>query len=182
MTVSLSKLRILALDCQATGANPQKGHLLELGWISACASAPPKKHASSVQAYLNRLPRDVKIPPAVQRITGISDQSLTAAVPSGIIWQHLVKTVNEVISYNQLAVCPTVIHFARFEKPFLKDLHQKNDPESPFPFQIVCTHEIAIRLLSGPSAHSRIFWTQHARTQAQCRPCRRNGLYLEKID
>jgi DNA polymerase-3 subunit epsilon len=147
MTVSLSKLRILALDCQATGANPQKGHLLELGWISACASAPPKKHASSVQAYLNRLPRDVKIPPAVQRITGISDQSLTAAVPSGIIWQHLVKTVNEVISYNQLAVCPTVIHFARFEKPFLKDLHQKNDPESPFPFQIVCTHEIAIRLL-----------------------------------
>ena len=30
---------------------------------------------------------------------------------------------------------------------FDKDAHQKNDPESPFPFQIVCTHEIAIRLL-----------------------------------
>ena len=55
--------------------------------------------------------------------------------------------VKAVISENQLAVCPTVIHFARFEKPFLKDLHQKNDPESPFPFQIVCTHEIAVRLL-----------------------------------
>ena len=55
--------------------------------------------------------------------------------------------VKAVISENQLAVCPTVIHFARFEKPFLKDFHQKNDPESPFPFQIICTHEIAVRLL-----------------------------------
>ena len=55
--------------------------------------------------------------------------------------------VKEVISENQMAVCPTVIHFARFELPFLRDLHQKNDPESPLPFQLICTHEIAIRLL-----------------------------------
>ena len=147
MAVSLAKLRILALDCQATGANPQKGHLLELGWMSACASLLNKSSASGVQAYLNRLPRDEKIPPAVSRITGISDDSLRAAKTPKIIWQHLMAAVKAVISENQLAVCPTVIHFARFEKPFLKDLHQKNDPESPFPFQIVCTHEIAVRLL-----------------------------------
>ena len=147
MTVSLAELKILALDCQATGANPQKGHLLELGWMSACASLLNKSSASGVQAYLNRLPRDEKIPPAVSRITGISDDSLRAAKTPKIIWQHLMAAVKAVISENQLAVCPTVIHFARFEKPFLKDLHQKNDPESPFPFQIVCTHEIAVRLL-----------------------------------
>jgi len=147
MTASLAELKILALDCQATGANPQKGHLLELGWMSACASLQGKSPASGVQAYLTRLPRDVKIPPAVSRITGISDDSLRAAKTPKIIWQHLMAAVKAVISENQLAVCPTVIHFARFEKPFLKDLHQKNDPESPFPFQIVCTHEIAIRLL-----------------------------------
>jgi DNA polymerase-3 subunit epsilon len=147
MAVSLAKLRILALDCQATGANPQKGHLLELGWMSACASLLNKSSASGVQAYLNRLPRDEKIPPAVSRITGISDDSLRAAKTPKIIWQHLMAAVKAVISENQLAVCPTVIHFARFEKPFLKDFHQKNDPESPFPFQIICTHEIAVRLL-----------------------------------
>ena len=147
MTASLAELKILALDCQATGANPQKGHLLELGWMSACALPPKKSQVSRVKAYLNRLPRDVKIPPAVSRITGISDDSLRAAKTPKIIWQHLMAAVKAVISENQLAVCPTVIHFARFEKPFLKDLHQKNDPESPFPFQIVCTHEIAVRLL-----------------------------------
>jgi hypothetical protein len=62
MTVSLAELKILSLDCQATGANPQKGHLLELGWMSTCASPTNKSHASGVQAYLNRLPVDEKIP------------------------------------------------------------------------------------------------------------------------
>lgn len=147
MTVSLAELEILALDCQATGANPQKGHLLELGWMSTCASPTNKSQASGVQAYLNRLPVDEKIPRAVSRITGLSDGLLTAAETSKNIWQHLMVTVKEVMSENQFPVCPTVIHFARFEAPFLKDLHQKNDPESPFPFQIICTHEIAMRLL-----------------------------------
>ncbi|MEE4262720.1 MAG: GIY-YIG nuclease family protein, partial [Desulfobacteraceae bacterium] len=39
------------------------------------------------------------------------------------------------------------IHYARFEEPFLKNLHREIDPESAFPFQIICTYEIAIRLL-----------------------------------
>jgi len=147
MNGSLAELEILALDCQATGANPQKSHLLELGWMSACASLQDTSSASGVEAYLNRLPTEEKIPRAVSRITGISDDSLRTAKTSRIIWQHLMEAVKAVISENQFPVCPTVIHFARFEAPFLKDLHQKNDPESPFPFQIICTHEIAIRLL-----------------------------------
>ena len=147
MTVSLTELRILALDCQATGANPQKGHLLELGWMAAGGSPMDKSRASGAQTYLNRLPADQKIPRAVSRITGISVESFAAAIPSRIIWQHLMEAVTAVVADNQKAVCPTVIHFARFEEPFLKDLHQTIDPESPFPFQIICTHEIAIRLL-----------------------------------
>ena len=147
MTVSLAELRILALDCQATGANPQKGHLLELGWMATGASPMNKSRAPGVQAYLNRLPADQKIPRAVSRITGISGESLSAAKSSRIIWQHLMDAVTAVVAENQTAVCPTVIHFARFEEPFLKDLHRTIDPENPFPFLIICTHEIAIRLL-----------------------------------
>jgi len=147
MTASLSDLIILALDCQATGANPQKGHLLELGWRSACAAPTKNSQAGDVQAYLNLLPKNEIIPRSVSRITGVSDDLMTAAENSKNIWQHLMVTVREINSENQMAVCPTVIHFARFELPFLRDLHQKNDPESPLPFQIICTHEIAIRLL-----------------------------------
>lgn len=147
MTASLSELKILVLDCQATGANPHKGHLLELGWLPACASRPARLPASGVETYLSALPADEKIPRAVSRITGISDQSMQAASTSRNIWQQLMKAVGEINSENQMNVCPTVIHFARFEAPFLRDLHLKNNPTTPFPFQIVCTHEIAIRLL-----------------------------------
>jgi DNA polymerase-3 subunit epsilon len=118
-----------------------------MGWMSVSASAPKIPGPSPAHAYLNRLPADAKIPRAVARITGISDESLVAALPSQTIWQHLMKTVRDIISANQLAVCPTVIHFARFEEPFLRNLHRENQPRLPFPFQIICTHEIAIRLL-----------------------------------
>ena len=147
MTASLAELKILALDCQATGANPQKGHLLELGWLRACASRPGRLSSSGAETYLNRLPADEKIPRAVSRITGISDESMQTASTSRIIWQQLMKAVGVINSENQLTVCPTVIHFARFEEPFLKDLHRKSDPTTPFPLQIICTHEIATRLL-----------------------------------
>ena len=39
MTATLTNLQILTLDCQATGANPHKGNLLEIGWLPTRASA-----------------------------------------------------------------------------------------------------------------------------------------------
>ena len=147
MMVSLSELKILALDCQATGANPEKGHLLELGWMSARAASKDTPQVSSVKAYLNRLSPDEKIPRAVSRITGISDGSLAAARSPRFIWQQLMAAVEAVMASNQMTVCPTIIHFARFEEPFLRNLHQIIDPTSAFRFQIICTHEIAVRLL-----------------------------------
>jgi DNA polymerase-3 subunit epsilon len=46
-----------------------------------------------------------------------------------------------------LDLCPTVIHFSRFEEPFLRHLHAAHDPQTPFPLRIICTHAIAARLL-----------------------------------
>ena len=100
MTASLRALRILALDCQATGANPQKGRLLELGWMPACALSTENPQVSAAQAYLNLLPKDEKIPPSVSRITGISDNLMTAAETSNSIWQHLMVTVKRINSEN----------------------------------------------------------------------------------
>ena len=41
---------------------------------------------------------------------------------------------------------PVVIHFARFEEPFLRALHERHGA-GPFPLDLVCTHAIACRLL-----------------------------------
>jgi len=147
MTETLTNLKILALDCQATGANPGKGHLLEIGWIPTRAAAADDPAMAGLQSYLVRLPADAVIPQAVQRITGITDDSITAAVSSKSVWENLIETATKITVGRSSAACPTVIHFARFEEPFLRQLHQKINPEGPLPFRFICTHEIAIRLL-----------------------------------
>jgi DNA polymerase III epsilon subunit-like protein len=87
MTATLTNLKILTLDCQATGANPGKGHLLEIGWIPTRAAAADDPAMAGLQSYLVRLPADAVISQAVQRITGITDDSITAAVSSKSVWK-----------------------------------------------------------------------------------------------
>ncbi len=147
MTAILAELNILTLDCQATGANPAKGHLLEIGWCPTRASAGDNPAATGLKNYLIRLPADAAIPRVVQRITGISDDSITDAISLEIVWEHLIETATQITAGSASAACPTVIHFARFEEPFLHELHKKNNAAEPFPFRIICTHEIAVRLL-----------------------------------
>ena len=147
MTATLTNLKILTLDCQTTGVNPEKGHLLEIGWLPTRASATDNPAPTGLQAYLVRLPADAAIPRAVERITGISDDSTAAGLSATSVWGRLITTARQITAEHPAASYPLVIHFARFEEPFLRQLHQKNNPKSAFPFQIICTHEIAIRLL-----------------------------------
>ena len=147
MSATLSNLEILALDCQATGANPARGHLLEMGWARARASSDKLALDSAARSYLVSLPADAAIPRAVQRITGISEETMKASVSSETTWRHLLAAAGLADSGHPRTGCPVVIHFARFEEPFLRALHRTMDPAGPFPFQIICTHEIALRLL-----------------------------------
>ena len=149
MTTNLAELEILSLDCQATAANPREGHLLEIGWFPTQASAADNSTLTGLQAYLVSLPAGAVIPRPVERITGISSNIAAAGISSKIVWKRLVETAQQITIRNPLSSCPLVIHFARFEKPFLRQLHQKHSPKYAFPFQIICTHEIAIRLLPG---------------------------------
>lgn len=149
MTANLANLQVLALDCQATGANPQKGHLLEIGWLKTRAADTLNPNALPVESYLVRLPPDVEIPPAVQRVTGISMEDLAKALCPTDIWQKIIKTAKAIAAADQMDKCPLIIHYARFEAPFLRDLHAKNNRRDDFPLRIICTHEIAKRLLPG---------------------------------
>ena len=147
--MNLVDLQILALDCQATGANPTRGHLLEIGWIIARAKDAATSPTLRADAHLVRLPPDVDIPPAVQRVTGLSATSLENAQPAVDVWRRLNAVARDMICPSLQNRCPTVIHFARFEEPFLRQLHADNDSEDSFPFHIICSHDIARRLLPG---------------------------------
>ncbi len=129
--VPLSQLDVLVVDCQATAASP-RGYLLELGWARAGPAASP------AQARLIELPECERIPPAVARITGISDSMIKAGIDPDEAWRELSQEASRLPRQPG----PTVIHFARFERPFLERL-----AGGSFPLEIVCTHEIARRLL-----------------------------------
>jgi len=127
----LSKLEVLVVDCQATAAAP-RGHLLEIGWaVVGPTTTPPR-------ACLIRLPDTERVPPAVTRITGISDRTVHGGVDAGVAWHRFLDEA--AVLAQQPA--PTVIHFARFEQPFLHALAGGVPP-----LDVVCTHEIARRVL-----------------------------------
>jgi DNA polymerase-3 subunit epsilon len=129
--VHLSQLDVIVVDCQATAAFP-RGRLLELGWARA---GPGGTH---VAARLIRLPDHERVPPAVSRVTGISDRMLRGGVDGGAAWGELVRQASGLVRQP----APTVVHFARFERPFLEALGGGAPP-----LDVVCTHEIARRLL-----------------------------------
>jgi DNA polymerase-3 subunit epsilon len=128
----LSHLEVLVVDCQATAAAPS-GHLLEIGW--GCVLGTTIAHA---QASLIALPDGEQIPPAVARITGISERMMRSAVDGGSVWRELTDQAARLTQQP----APTVIHFARFEQPFLRTL-----AAGVFPLDVVCTRDIARRLL-----------------------------------
>src|SRR5438093_9950334 len=127
----LWQLELQVVDCQATAAAP-RGHLLEIGWarVSTTVTYP--------HACLIALPDGEQIPPAVSRITGISEHMMRAAVDRQLAWRAL---CDQAASLTQQPA-PTVIHFARFEQPFLRTL-----AAGVFPLDVVCTRDIARRLL-----------------------------------
>ena len=141
MTTLLAELDVLALDCQATAPNPADGHLLEIGWSDVRASEP----SSPIEAELFQLPEGAELPRRVSRVTGLDEAALAAGLTPEKVWPSVVKTAQSIAERNRQPRCTTVIHFSRFEEPYLRWL-EEHVGES-FPLGIVCTHEIVRRLL-----------------------------------
>ena len=128
---SLSQLEVLVVDCQATAAAPH-GHLLEMGWARAGTTT------TRAHARLIALPDGEHIPAAVMRLTGISERMAQDGVDAHVAWREL----SDEAATLARQPAPTVIHFARFEQPFLRAL-----AGGALPLDMVCTHDIARRLL-----------------------------------
>ncbi len=124
----LSELDVLAVDCQATTSGAS-GHLLELSWARASVGAPTSR--------LIKLPSGVRVPPAVARLTGIT-QHLSE---SGVEPSEAFRALCEAVAAFPQRPAPAVAHYARFERPWLERLSN-----GALPLELVCTHEMALRL------------------------------------
>src|SRR6186997_3079396 len=128
----LRELEVLAVDGQASGATPEHGDLLELGWArcSAAGLAGPVRSRWVV-------PRTGRaIPWPVRELTGWSEVSAAEAVDERSAWTELRGDLATVSGPTSLAPAPTVIHFARFELAFLRDLSRRIDGSEQLPLDV----------------------------------------------
>src|SRR5437763_466044 len=122
MNALLRDLDVLVLDCQASGATPAYGDLLELGWAIGNGAGLGPVHEYAV------VPRTTRpISRAVRELTGWSEARAGLAVSETQAWLALRE------SLANRARMPTLIHFARFELRFLEDLHARLGDGSEFP-------------------------------------------------
>jgi DNA polymerase III subunit epsilon len=131
----LDTLPVLAIDCQASGASPTYGEVLEIGW-SLVSDEPAGAHA-----FWTKIERAVPHP--IRKLTGWEPSFLEHAIDPIEAWRAMLSTE------APIAPRPTVIHWAQFELPFLRDLHLRDGGEEPFPIDVVCLHRAAARLFPG---------------------------------
>lgn len=137
MSPSLRSLSVLVLDCQAGGATPAYGDVLELGWaICGDSGLVGPVHQCWVQPRTTR-----RVPRAIRELTGWSEACTADAVPEAEAWAALRETA----AHGGGVPMPTLIHYARFELPFLRDLHERLGG-GEFPFETRCLHAIGARL------------------------------------
>lgn len=119
---------VLFVDCQTTGATPERGALIELGL----------GRAAEVRSLRLRLPEGATVPRPITRVTGLSDADLADGVDGAEACAALLEACGGAVA--------CVAHYARFEARFLEDLCARHGPGG-LPLELRCTHAIARRLL-----------------------------------
>jgi DNA polymerase-3 subunit epsilon len=142
---SLETLAALALDCQTTGASARRDHVLEIGWARTGSAADATTRAPC--ACLVALPDGVTLPPRIAGLTGVQASALEIADKPAAVWQKLLAAAGDLPVPADGAGGILLIHYARFEVPFLEGLLARCGYDGGLPFEIVCTHAIARRLL-----------------------------------
>ncbi|MCJ7582967.1 MAG: GIY-YIG nuclease family protein [Candidatus Aminicenantes bacterium] len=147
----LKNLEVIVLDCQATHSDPKKGAVFEIGWAKTRASESIETNhfEKRIDSYLLKLPDSIEISNSIKRITGIQSEDLQSAFPQKTIWSKLLAVSQETAVQNDMPVCPAIIHYAGYETPYLKYFHKQFNPDIPFPFHIICSHQIIKRFFPG---------------------------------
>ncbi len=141
----LKKLIALGLDCQTTGPSADRDHLLEIGWVRIDPTS--LTGSSEPTAHLVALPDGARVPPKISQLTGVQDCDLKTALAPDQVWHELLKAAADLPAPAGGPGGVVLIHYARFETPFLNKLHARGRPGADLPFRILCTHAIARRLL-----------------------------------
>lgn len=138
--MSLKDLRLIFLDCQTTGVSVASSHMLEIAWALGTA-ATTEQTLDQIQSSTVQLPDGAELSRAITKVTGITDADLATARPS----DELYAAIQETIRNASNPVKAALIHFGRFERPYLDRMWQQASG-GDFDLPILCTHVIARKL------------------------------------
>ncbi len=139
----LARLPVLILDGQATGATPQHGHLVELGWAVTTAGSPPRE--LEIHQRLIRPPTTAGLSPRFGALTGLTHSDFERAPTPASVWADIRAAAQRAGGHATSA--PTVIHCARFEGRFLVPIHRHAAPRAHYPLRPICTLELSRRVV-----------------------------------
>ena len=141
----LGELDVLVIDCQASGATPAHGDLLEIGWAVAGRNG---LRGPIRQCFV--IPRtERRVPAAVRELTGWSEACIEHALTEQAVWAALrqdIASAARAVENDATERVVSTIHYARFELPFLRDLHDRLGDGEAFPLEVFCLHAIAARM------------------------------------
>ena len=139
----LSQRTVVVVDCQTTGMRPPRGQVIEISWLvhgERVCDWPP-------EAHLVCLPEASYLPKKVEALTGISPEMLGAALDQETVFRRFHADLLRHRDPLSEKLPLVVIHYAQFEKPFLEDLYQRFLGLPELPFEVLCTHRIAKKVL-----------------------------------
>lgn len=123
----MKNLDVYFIDLQTTGARAGEAFILEMAFA----------HCSGREdSFLVELPPETILHPRIQMVTGIEESDMQNAIS----FPAAIKRLKDFIPAGSIVV----IHYAQFERPFLEAAFATL--ETSWPFEIICTNEIAKRL------------------------------------
>jgi DNA polymerase III epsilon subunit-like protein len=143
----LTETPVLLLDIQATAAASAGGSVFELGWCRY----PVPEATRHIHTHLAETSA-IEFPPRLMRLTGLTPEDLQSGRPLLEIRDRLFTAAGAVASAGakeETVSCPVVVHYARFEAPYLCQLQRNGHAPAGLCLDLICTHEITRRLLPG---------------------------------
>jgi hypothetical protein len=86
----LADLDVVVVDCQASGATPSHGSLLEIGW----AVVGPRGYEAPIEACWVAPPEGTRVSRPVRELTGWDEACLPGALSPQQAWSRMLRDVN----------------------------------------------------------------------------------------
>jgi len=135
--VPLDSVRFSVVDLEATGSNPDRDHVIEVGLVTI-------EGLEIVDRYSTLVQPEVRIPEWIQRLTGIDE----AKVHDAPRFHQIAPMLEE-----RLRGSIFVAHNVDFDERFLRVKMEEDCGLSPEPWPSMCTVRLTRRVLRGMKSY-----------------------------